>query len=286
MDLNLPSNPVLDVRQSTKASVKRFLKTPFGLILIVFLIIWGVGFVLMYRYFRIPPGSGSFILFLSPYALAVMSIAALAERFRQQLWQEFAVNHNWSFQPEGMPDVGHSLMLKIGRLHKFRYLISGEIDGRPLRIFNYRFTIGSGKASHSYSSTVLGFQSRGFFPSAYLNYKRDNFGIWFRRSISLPEEFQKKFQLTSPKEYELEALQIFTPDLLAFILDSNLWFDLELVNQELLVFVYDEINSLEQVEKILNQVVSLVQQLGPVLDNMQFTVIPNRSPLLSDEVYA
>jgi hypothetical protein len=44
-------------------------------------------------------------------------------------------------------------------------------------------------------------------------------------TLPVPHEFAKRFELRGPAQYEIEALEIFTPDILAYVLALQFPFD-------------------------------------------------------------
>ncbi|MEO7546479.1 MAG: hypothetical protein ABIT21_09370 [Terrimesophilobacter sp.] len=74
-------------------------------------------------------------------------------------------------------------------------------------------------------------------PNMILDAKSNNF-LWtnlpqnFSRNqvLSLEGDFDKHFTLYCPKEYEHDALYVFTPDLMTRLIDHAAGYDVELVD--------------------------------------------------------
>jgi hypothetical protein len=56
------------------------------------------------------------------------------------------------------------------------------------------------------------------------------------QKLSLEGDFDKYFTLYAPKAYETDALYIFTPDLMALLIDQVAKFDVEIVDNWMLVY--------------------------------------------------
>ena len=69
-------------------------------------------------------------------------------------------------------------------------------------------------------------------------YKRQNLPATFDKSqiLSLEGDFDKYFTLYCPKEYERDALYVFTPDLMALLIDEAAPFDVEIVDDWMFVY--------------------------------------------------
>jgi hypothetical protein len=120
---------------------------------------------------------------------------------------------------------------------------------------------------------VFGLKFAGKFPHLYLNNKNSDWGISTGEEIPLPEEFEKRFTLCAPKEYEIEALELFTPDVLANLLDKKFSHDVEFVDQEMLVYTDGQINDFDELEKEFNITLELEEMLDDKLDKFKFQQI-------------
>lgn len=124
-----------------------------------------------------------------------------------------------------------------------------------------------------YPYVVFAFKFDGSFPHIYLNNKHNSYSVSTGENIPLPLEFGNKFLLSAPRKYEIEALQIFTPDVLVKILDNSLTYEIEFVGQEVLMFADGVINDFEKLEKDFNMALQLEDLLDEKLDRVKFNKI-------------
>ncbi|MEP6480475.1 MAG: hypothetical protein ABJA94_00540 [Rhodoglobus sp.] len=110
---------------------------------------------------------------------------------------------------------------------------------------NYRYVTGSGKSRTTHNWGFLALQMDRALPNIVLDSKANNglFGSTnlpavFAKSqvLHLEGDFDKYFTLYCPKEYEADALYIFTPDLMALLIDEASPFDVEIVDKWLFVY--------------------------------------------------
>lgn len=118
-------------------------------------------------------------------------------------------------------------------------------SGRFLDIGSYRYTTGSGKNRTTHTWGYLAMQLDRRLPQMVLDSKANNglFGSTnlpktFSRDqvLSLEGDFDKYFTLYCPREYERDALYIFTPDLMALLIDNAGAFDVEIVDDWLFAY--------------------------------------------------
>jgi len=264
--------PISDVRKAASKASRNYLKKN-ALRIALGLIIW------TFIAFAISPYINEDIIpafFIGPFLILLLLYYQVYTDTLSRFWKEFAAKKAWSYVEAGDPKKEEALMFEHGQENTISNIVSGSIDNRPLRIFSYSFRIRRSRGADSaYKYTVFGIKFSGHFPHLYLNYHHDNFNQTIGERISLPLEFEKRFSLFAPKEYEMEAHQIFSPSLLSYLLDNNLQYDLELVNGELLIFVNRFMNNPKELEEELDRAYKLAQKLAPTLDDFRFQEIGN-----------
>lgn len=227
-----------------------------------------------------------FIFGFFPLFISIIYFIIVLNQVRSSFWKEFADINGWQYKNKiqlenfNLINTGDlvqetGLMFKEGNMRNISNEIEGMINNRHFRIFCYQFSVGSGKNRKIYYYTVFAFRVNGSFPHIYLNNKNNSWNITTREKIPLPVEFENKFSLSAPKKYEVEALEIFTPEVLTSLLDSNFSYDVEFVNQEVLVFTDGEINDFNQLEKKFNKALELNDLMSDKLDKFKFEPIGN-----------
>lgn len=216
--------------------------------------------------------NGSGIAFI-PLLIIVVYVVAVQNKIRTSFWRRFAEVNGWRYAEEGDPGQEQGLMFRQGHSRRISHGIEGSIDNRKFRIFNYEFSVGSGKNKKTYYYTAFAFRFNGSFPHIYLNHRRNSYSIRAGEEIPLPEEFKEKFSLSAPRKYEIEALAIFTPDILARLLDDGFPHDVEFIEQEVVIFTDGRINTFETLEKEFHQALALEDLLDEKLDRSKFQPI-------------
>lgn len=119
------------------------------------------------------------------------------------------------------------------------------VDGRFLDFGNYQYTTGSGKNRSTRQWGFLAVKLDRKLPHMVLDSKANNglFGgsnlpATFSKDqiLSLEGDFDRYFTLYCPKEYERDALYVFTPDLMALLIDEASPFDVEIIDDWMFVY--------------------------------------------------
>ncbi|WP_411719629.1 hypothetical protein [Mycetocola sp.] len=116
--------------------------------------------------------------------------------------------------------------------------------GRPLEAANYRYTVRRDKGSTVYRWGYLALQLDRRLPHMVLDARSNNllFGSNLPRRfgkdsvLSLEGDFDRHFTLYCPPEYGRDALYVFTPDLMALLIDESSAFDVEIVDDWMFVY--------------------------------------------------
>jgi hypothetical protein len=115
-------------------------------------------------------------------------------------------------------------------------------------IGNYRYTVQHGKSSTTYKYGYIRIALERHVVHMLLDAKSNNtnvFGLSISnlpvtlnkdQTLSLEGNFDDYFTLYAPKEYERDALYIFTPDLMALLIDEAAQFDVEVIDDQLFIY--------------------------------------------------
>ena len=239
--------------------------TPIGAIIaaavfaVVFVFVFGG---VVSSFIRRGIGDGDLVGLLLPaiFLLVVVLIAVAVVRgrlTRGSVWEQwlrldrFARANGMSFTPASGPPAYPGEIFNLGRDQTvLSHLISGGEagggagGGRFLDLGNYRYTTGSGKSQSTHDWGFLAMALDRRMPNIVLDSKSNNslFGsnlpaVLDRSQIlHLEGDFDRYFTLYCPQEYEQDALYIFTPDLMALLIDEAAPFDVELVDQWMFVY--------------------------------------------------
>lgn len=112
-------------------------------------------------------------------------------------------------------------------------------------IGNYQYTTGSGKNQQTHTWAYARLKLTRRLPHMVLDARKNNL---FGRLSNLPDSFDKDqtlalegdfnsyFTLFAPKQYERDALYVFTPDVMAAVVDAGQAYDMEVVDDNLMIY--------------------------------------------------
>lgn len=164
----------------------------------------------------------------------------------------------------------NGMIFSVGHSRKFNDAING-INGAE--IGNYQYVTGSGKnaQTHTYGYIRLPLERR--LPHMVLDAKSNNF---WKLSNGLPQSFNKDqvlalegdfnnhFTLYAPKEYEPDALYVFTPDVMHAMIEHGQKYDMEIVDDN--IFIYSQahfkMTEQEELKTLINLIGVFQDQLG------------------------
>ena len=93
----------------------------------------------------------------------VMGLSIYFDRKRTEAMQAAADELGLPFFPQGdqslIDELGYFDLFSQGRSRKIKNMIHGETDAVDIGIFDYQYTTGSGKNSHTYKQSVICFNS-------------------------------------------------------------------------------------------------------------------------------
>jgi hypothetical protein len=189
---------------------------------------------------------GFFVLVLAVvgFAIARASISGSGRWERWLRMDRFAKANGLVFSPSDTDPSYPGAIFSIGDSRKttehFR-----TAEGRFLDFGNYQYTTGSGKNRSTRTWGFLALELDRKLPHMVLDTKANNglFGgtnlpAHFDKEqiLSLEGDFNEFFTLYCPKEYERDALYVFTPDLMALLIDEAAPFDVEIVDDWMFVY--------------------------------------------------
>jgi hypothetical protein len=142
-------------------------------------------------------------------------------------------------------------------------------EGRFLDFGNYQYSTGSGKNRSTHTWGFLAIQLDRRLPHMVLDSKANN-GLFGgtnlpatfdkKQILSLEGDFDQHFTLYCPKEYERDALYVFTPDLMALLIDNAAPYDVEIVDDWM--FVYSATPFPPGQPAIYQRLLSIVETVG------------------------
>lgn len=237
--LNPPTEPVIeDVGVSTSMFIRtRYRGWLIGLLLATLIY---ETFVLSWIF----SSGGNINIFFAflPLGAFGAAYAIVRSKVQREFMQQFAAAEGYAYAKDGELEGRDGFIFGIGHSKTISNFLTGQEGSMPVHLFNYAYTVGHGKESHTYAFTIYEIEFPNVLPAMILHEKGRNFGeaLWDlsgkKTVVSLEGDFGKFFNLKVEKGLEIEALEIFTPDLMLKLRDEWKNFSLEFVNRHLYVY--------------------------------------------------
>jgi hypothetical protein len=270
MDANLPIVPeaIENVGASTNAYFKRNPWQIAGCIVLAAAAEWAI--IMLTRNFG--------IINLAPFLIPIGWYSHIQKKIRHEFMQQFAAANGFQYSQKGTTQGLDGRIFQIGSDRTVIDVITGTFGAYPISLFNYQYTIREGKSSHTFSFTVFELQCDTAMPDLFLKQTDRMFSNIFEslaspgEDIKLEGDFNKYFTLKIAKGYEVEALEVFTPEVMAALIDKARSFSMEIVNNHLFIYASSEIGSKSDMYNMYALAQYFTTTLGPVLSRMKPTL--------------
>ena len=191
--------------------------------------------------------------------------------------QEFARDMKYSFADNAEIGSVNGSLFSVGHSRKITDVISGMDNDRPVRVFLYQYTVGSGKNSHTYCYTVCENTFSGNVPHILLHKPgffllENGLSFFGDEEITLEGDFNKYFSLHVEKNFEQEAYEIFTPDFMSELIDTAQKLNFEFFQNKLYIYSHGYIQSRAELDSMFALADKLCDKIEPVLDHMKVQI--------------
>ena len=119
-------------------------------------------------------------------------------------------------------------------------------------VANHTLATGSGKERKEYRWGYVALRLNTPLPHIVLDAQRNNswgkslpLALASRQQLSLEGDFDRYFALYCPEGYEADALYLFTPDIMARLIDSAALFDVEIIDDYVFLYSTEEVSTLD-----------------------------------------
>jgi hypothetical protein len=208
----------------------------------------------------------------------------LQNKFEAEFLSQFAQANGFTFSKTGQVDELYGTIFRMKGRQDISDIITGSYKGLPLRIFLFELTVGSGRSQQTWQDTVFEIDFSVQLPSLMVSKKSHNLtgngldvaGNFNGSKLQLEGDFSNNFDLLVPNGLQIEALQIFTPDVMEIL--QNLKDDfrsVELSGNKIYIYVNGYISKSSVLESAFQLAKTLINKLSLVAND--FKVDPSIS---------
>jgi hypothetical protein len=172
------------------------------------------------------------------FVVAVAALILLVRRDEQTKLRmlKFALDNSLEYRAARALPPTEPIMFNIGGM---RYQ-NNSLSSSTAMFADYHYTVGSGKSRRTYSFNYMQIKLPRAVPHLFLNSRKNainpNTLEYEVQKLRLEGEFGKHFELLAPPGYHVDALQIFTPDVMSALMDYGQDYDFELIDDHLYVY--------------------------------------------------
>ena len=215
--------------------------------------------------------------FLSPlfFISLILYYIFLRRKVHKKFMMDFAAINGFDYKEKLSLDSVRGNIFNFGHSKTISHAISGNHNNQNIRLFNYQARTGHGRNQRTYFFTVFEiFFEKNDFPSIILKAKRrwtDTFQPALKKDtkeIKIEDEFRESFNLFCADGYEIEALQVFTPQTLSFLKEKKLRFSVEMINNRLYIYKTGLVSTQEKLHELYEVAKFIINSLGPLLNRL------------------
>lgn len=183
----------------------------------------------------------------------------------------FAAANDMVYTHDAPFDYRDGLIFREGHSQKYVDLL--RADGHYFtEIGNYEYITGSGKSQQTHRYGYVRIKLPRRLPNMVLDAKSNNL---FGRISNLPSSFRRDqvlhlegnfdnyFTLYAPEEYKVDALYVFTPDVMQALIDTAGKYDCEVIDDDFYIYTQPSFNLTNR--QHFEQIIAIVQTLKPEL---------------------
>ena len=231
-------------------------------------------------------GKGFGEMVLLPIILLSAWYWRLKKRFEDTFLREFSADNGYSYDAKGTVDETYGTLFRLNGTQRVSDVISGQYQGYDLRLFLYDRTVNSGRSSSTYRYTVLELDLKGRVPAMLLAPKHalsKNLGLaqatGLHHTISLEGDFDQRFTLYALQGTEVEALEVFAPNVMALMEDESKDYTIEFVANRVYIYARSYIGNNQALEQLFGLAKALIDKIGPVAARLNHDAAIPQAPV-------
>ncbi len=263
---------IVDVELSFRTTlVRNYLKTI--IIWIVAGLVWGYLIFYFFGY-----SERTLMVSLIPLFGLFIYLGIIRERVVSKFYQQFALANGYTYSKIGTGIQGEAGLFQVGESRIYSHVVSGKFQNHPIAFFNYQYTTGSGKNRSTHQFTVFELDYGHQLPKVFLRSDKNWLSFIMpmfdtRKRLKLEGDFDDYFDLFVEKKFEIEALQIFTPDVMHQLMTDWKKMSMESINDKIYIYIPGQVTKKSILDSMHSMAKYLIDKLAPVIQGMESSTI-------------
>ncbi|HTR18692.1 MAG TPA: hypothetical protein VMH91_01780 [Candidatus Paceibacterota bacterium] len=270
-----------DVRSSTNTYIIHQHALLFGGVAILCLAISAVSGYEIYLLYLANPAAFDARIIILPI-LPILGISWLYNYYRlrvQHLFvEQIASTLGYTYEESAPVESVVGTSLAIGHSQRVYDVISGTYHSYPVRIFTYQYTVGYGKNARTYTKAVFELTYTNALPHIILkpaSWTNEFGSVAGMSTVNLEGDFGKHFTLLVGNDAQVQAREIFEPDIMQDLIQKFSGYNCEIVGNKVYLTRTGPIYKRED-----------FLELHDLADNFTDKVIPGLRSAAEDQVPA
>lgn len=218
---------------------------------------------------------GVFGMMSLPLGLYAAWLARITQKFQRNFLAEFAAANGYTYDQYGMIDEAYGTIFRLSSNSSASDVITGSFKGYPIRMFRFSISYHSDKYSQDLTDTVIEIDLKGKLPRLLMVNKKsqvgqiDIEGVYVTKNqFSLEGDFNQHFKLFGLPGTQIEALEVFSPDIMQLMESEASNFTVEFVYDRVYLYSPGVINRTQQLTDAFTLAEHLIQKIGPLAERL------------------
>ncbi|MDX1608035.1 MAG: hypothetical protein R3251_02405 [Candidatus Spechtbacterales bacterium] len=281
---NTPINRIIEEKTSStltiderildvdKSAFKLIRKNYYGVAFFIIAISIAIFFILLF--IAIEYNEGDIRLFIIPFAIPFIAYKNFKTKLYTVFMRQFARVNNFKFYKKDHFKDTHGSIFSRGHSKRIYNVVEGSFLDYPISVFNYNYTVGAGRNKKIYQNTIFSIRLNKNMPHLYLDNTSHNKALYVKKGFEIIDlestRFNKEFRLFVKKGRHIPALQIFTPDVMAKLIDLPGRADIEFIGKNIYIYEDHLIGTKQELEETFEIAKYLVHNMDHVLRSMNY----------------
>lgn len=191
---------------------------------------------------------------------------------RTEFMQQFAKKNGFSYELSGDIATVRGDLFERGYLKMMSHVVTGRYADVPVRFFFYFYRTGDNKHHRNHRFTVIETSFAGSVPEVIVDNKDDWYldgGIGGRhRTLHTGTQFDDHFTLRVCEGLEIEALEVFTPEIMEGLIERGKDHSFEFVDNHLYVWKEGYVKKPADMQSLLTLTTYVIDALAPRLSRL------------------
>ncbi|KKW29162.1 MAG: hypothetical protein UY71_C0002G0007 [Parcubacteria group bacterium GW2011_GWB1_52_7] len=206
-------------------------------------------------------------------------------KVRDEFMRQFAARNNFAYKGYGSLGEVEGALFRRGHGRRITHVVAGAEGEHPVRFYFFTYTVGSGKHKKTYNYTVGEVAFSGLLPDIIVEARGDwdfsDLASSHFKQIRLGGSFEDHFGVFVQDDLEIEAFEIFTPEVMEELAGRARDYNFEFINRKLYVFKKGYISKRAELADLLSLIQYLVEKVAPRIRRLHDDVAAMKSAKVS-----